>query len=216
MKFPRSVILGGGDILDYASVASRVEPGDYVICADGGYRHCGRLGVSPDLLVGDFDSIGEALPAGIPAVTHPAEKDYTDCALAAEEAVRLGSAALLFAGMTGGPRMDHTLANWQTLAGLSRRGIRVSMFDGVTETLVHTAPVQGKEVVLPYRKGCYFSLFSLSGVCRRVTIRGGRYPLAGYDLRFDEARAVSNEFLAGDVAVAFEAGTMILFTTPIV
>lgn len=207
----RCVILSGGEILDYGAVAALLRKEDFIICADSGYRHCGPLGVEARLLVGDFDSIG-ALPAGIPVVALPADKDYTDTALAAEEAVERGFRELFFTGLLGG-RPDHSLANIQTMAGLSRRGIVCAATDGITGMQVFTAPLQGNSLTVPLRRGCYFSVLALSSACRRVTIQGGKYPLAEYDLRFDEARAVSNEFLEADVAVSLEEGTVLVMTT---
>lgn len=207
----RAVILGGGTVLDYKAAAAKIREGDFLICADSGYRHCNELGVTPQLLVGDFDSIG-AVPSGIPIVTLPADKDYTDTALATEEAVARGFRELLLIGLLGG-RPDHSLANIQTLAGLSGRGIVCAATDGVTEMLVHTAPEQGLSLTVPFAQGCYFSVFSLSAQCRNVFIRGGKYPLTGYDLRFDEARAVSNEFLDTDATISLEEGTILVITT---
>jgi thiamine pyrophosphokinase len=205
------VILGGGEILDYAAVAAGLRSDDVIFCADSGYRHCQFLGVTPALLVGDFDSI-DRLPPAIPLLTLPPDKDYTDTALAAEEAVNRGYRSLLLAGMMGG-RPDHTLANIQTMVGLSRRGVAVSLTDGITDMIAFTAPKQGRELILPCRKGHYFSVFTMSSLCRRVSIRGGKYPLRDYDLRFDEARAVSNEFVGEEVGITVEEGSLVVVVT---
>jgi thiamine pyrophosphokinase len=206
----RCVIVAGGEILDYAAVSAALRPGDVIFCADSGYRHCQLLGVTPALLVGDFDSIGHVPPA-IPLLTLPPDKDYTDTTLAAEEAVNRGYRSLLFAGMMGG-RPDHTLANLQTMVGLSRRSVAVSLTDGITDMIAFTAPTQGCELILPCRKDHYFSLFAMSSLCRRVSILGGKYPLQDYDLRFDEARAVSNEFVGEDVVVTMGEGSLLVVT----
>jgi thiamine pyrophosphokinase len=205
------VILGGGEILDYAAVAAALQGDDVVFCADSGYRHCAFLPITPALLVGDFDSIG-SLPPAIPLLTLPPDKDYTDTALAAAEAVNRGHRAILFAGVLGG-RPDHTLANLQTMAGLSRQGVAVSLTDGITDMIAFTAPAQGRELILPCQKGAYFSVFAMSSLCRRVSIRGGKYPLRDYDLRFDEARAVSNEFVGEDVGITLDEGSLLVMIT---
>ncbi|MDL2233574.1 thiamine diphosphokinase [Ruminococcaceae bacterium OttesenSCG-928-L11] len=206
-------ILSGGEILDYAAVKEELPATDFIICADSGYRHCRHLDCQPDLLVGDFDSIGQALPDGVPVVRLSADKDYTDTALACEEAVSRGAKRIYLAGFSGG-RLDHTLANLQTLAGLSARGIECHMTDGRCTVYALTASAQGNALILQPRPRHYFSVFAFSGVCKNVAIQGGKYPLERYDLRFDEARAVSNEFLDGPVTVSLDEGTLLVTTTP--
>ena len=82
-------------------------PGDLVIAADGGYAHMG--GIKPDLVVGDFDSLGY-VPDGESVVRHPAEKDDTDTMLAARIGIERGYRTFLLLGGVGG-RLDHTLRN---------------------------------------------------------------------------------------------------------
>jgi thiamine pyrophosphokinase len=208
----RCLILGGGEICDYGGIA-RLAAGCAVICADSGYSHLEPLGMACTLLVGDFDSLSGPVPEHIPRVTLPADKDYTDTDLAVREALKRGYTSFVMAGVTGG-RPDHTLANIQVLLGLSRRGISAMMSDGVTDYHAFTAPVQGDSYRLPFKSGYYFSVFAQGAACKRVNIRGGKYPLVDYDLAFDEARAVSNEFLDGDATITMESGTVLIVTTP--
>lgn len=207
------IILGGGEILDYAAVSRLVSGGMFVICADGGFKHCAGLGLVPGLIVGDFDSIKGEIPQEIPLVTLSPEKDYTDTDLAVKEALARGYNRLLMAGMTGG-RPDHTLANIQILAGLSVSGVHALLTDGVTDYRAFTAPVQGNSFTIPPKAGHYFSVFALGGVCKRLNIQGAKYPLVDYDLRYDEARAISNEFLDGDAVISLDAGTVLIIVTP--
>lgn len=203
-----AVLLGGGEIRDYGRVASLAAPGSFVVCADSGYRHCGRLGLTPGLLVGDFDSIGR-LPGGVPHLPFPAEKDYTDTTLALKTLLGRGYTRLLLAGMLGG-RLDHTLANLQSLAHLSVIGADALMTDGETDAFA----VTDGEITLSPRQDCYFSLLCASGECRGVTIRGAKYLLDRHTLRFDLPRAVSNEFLGGPVTVTVEEGTLTILVVP--
>ncbi|MCL2057057.1 MAG: thiamine diphosphokinase [Oscillospiraceae bacterium] len=207
-KASSCVILCGGEVLCYKSAAKKIPPGAFIICADSGYNHCEKLSVKPDLLVGDFDSIGE-IPAGIPAITLPAEKDYTDTYIAAMEALRMNFSEVVFIGIGGG-RPDHTIANLQTMARLSRAGLRVSAADGKSEMFMLTAP--GK-LTVPKREGCLFSVFAFSDICRGVCISGAKYALDRYDLSFDDPRAVSNEFADTNPVVTLEEGTMLVAVT---
>lgn len=207
----RAVIIGGGEVRDYAAVSARLRPDDFIICADSGYDHCGRLGIAPHLLLGDFDSIRGTPPESIPRLPFPAEKNYTDTTLAIETALERGHRELLLTGMLGG-RLDHTLANLQSLAGLSVRGVGATLTDGHTDAFAVT---DGEVTFGPKRAGpCYFSLLCYSQECRGVTIRGARYLLHDHTLRFDVPRAVSNEFLDGPCTVVVGKGTLVVLIVP--
>ena len=106
----------------YTSTVSytHLPSGAYVIAADAGYNRLRDFGVRPDLAVGDFDSMG-APPDDVPVVRHPAEKDDTDMLLAVREGFARGFSRCYLFGGTGG-RIDHTLANLQTLAFIAERG----------------------------------------------------------------------------------------------
>jgi thiamine pyrophosphokinase len=206
----KAVLIGGGDILEYQSVAARIHPDDFIVAADSGYDHCRQLGITPDLLVGDFDSIQSSPPLTIPRLPFPPEKDYTDTTLALETILDRGYRKILLTGMLGG-RLDHTLANLQSLAHLSTLGVDAQLTDGRTEAYAVSG---GGALGLPPREGFYFSLLAFSGVCAGVTIRGGKYPLEDYDLRFDEPRAISNEFVGEYVSITVRDGTVVVLVVP--
>lgn len=203
------VLLGGGEIRDYTAVLSRIAADDFIICADSGYDHCAALGLIPDLLVGDFDSVRSALPPHIPRIPLLAEKNHTDTTHAIEQAIARGATQMLLAGMLGG-RLDHTLANLQSLAWLSRRGVNACLTDGLTDIYAVT---NGEKQLSP-RFGYYFSLFSLSQRCTGVFITGAKYLLHDHTLTFDEPRAVSNEFLTGTATISVRNGTMAILLVP--
>ena len=89
-----------------------IGPDTYVIAADGGLRHTERLGITPHAVLGDFDSLGFC-PEG--ANVFPVEKDDTDAMLAVRLGLRQGCGEFLLYGSLDGPRLDHTVANFQTL-----------------------------------------------------------------------------------------------------
>ena len=95
--------------------------GDYIIAADAGCRHLERLGARPDLIVGDFDSLGR-IPSFPNVEVCPVEKDDTDSMIALRHAVTLGCRRILLFGALGGRRLDHTLANIQALAWARAQG----------------------------------------------------------------------------------------------
>ena len=116
----RAVVFVNGDIADYAALARWLRNDDYLVAADGGARHMEVLGLSPDVIVGDLDSIDSALLSrlqeeGADVEQHPAAKDATDLELAIARAVRDGATEILLLGAVGG-RLDQTIANLLILA----------------------------------------------------------------------------------------------------
>ena len=197
-------IFGAGEPSMPAAVPPRGEV--LVIAADGGYRLAAEVFGAPDLLVGDFDSI-DALPVGVPIVRHPAEKDDTDLALAAEEAIARGATVLYIYAALGG-RLDHTVANLQLLASLAARGIRTPLC-GADGTAV-TALAAGQCASFSPRLGI-FSVFAFGGRTEGVTLSGVKYPLADAVLTPEIPLGVSNEFVGTAASVAVKKGTLLLF-----
>jgi len=206
----RCAVLGAGEILDYSRVASLIAPGAFIVCADGGLKHCGALNLRPGLIVGDFDSIAAPAPPDIPRIALPTDKDYTDSFYAASHAIEQGHSRLLLAGMLGG-RLDHSLANLQLLARLAGQGISAVLTDGVTDAY---ALAGAGELIVPHRENCYFSVLVLES-CDGVTITGGKFSIENYTLRGDDPRAVSNEFACGDVRVRQKSGILVVISQPI-
>ena len=203
-------VLGAGEILNYQRVAQLIAPGAFIVCADGGLRHCQPLKLAPDLLVGDFDSLTTEPPPGVERVSLSVDKNYTDSFHAAEIAVQRGQTQLLLTGMLGG-RLDHTLANIALLCALAGQGVYAMLTDGATDAY---GLAGGGKLVLPHRQGCYFSVLALEQ-CEQVTIQGGKYPLKGYSLRADDPRAISNEFTPGkDVTISQRAGLLAAIVSP--
>ena len=197
-------IFGAGEPSMPVAVPTRDEV--LVIAADGGYRLAAEVFGVPDLLVGDFDSI-DALPADVSIVRHPAEKDDTDLALAAEEAIARGATELYIYSALGG-RLDHTVANLQLLASLAARGIRATLF-GADGTAV-MALTAGQCAAFSSRRGI-FSVFAFGGRAGGVTLSGVKYPLVDAILTPDRPLGVSNEFAGTAAMVTVKSGVLLLF-----
>ena len=121
---PTCYIVGAGDFTPrgFAPV-----PGDLVLAADGGYRALCSLGYTPDLLLGDFDSLGDLpLPPDLPVLRFPARKDDTDTGLALRHGLDRGYRDFALYGCAGG-RVDHLLANLQSMARVSRLGATIRL-----------------------------------------------------------------------------------------
>lgn len=121
---PTCYIVGAGD---FTARGFAPGPEDLVLAADGGYRALYSLGYMPDLLLGDFDSLGDVpLPADLPVLRFPVRKDDTDTGLALRYGLEQGFWDFALYGCAGG-RVDHLLANLQSMARVSRLGASVRL-----------------------------------------------------------------------------------------
>ena len=121
---PTCYVVGAGDFTPRGFAPG---PGDLVVAADGGYRALYSLGYTPDLLLGDFDSLGDVpLPADLPVLRFPVRKDDTDTGLALRHGLEQGFRDFALYGCAGG-RVDHLLANFQSMARVSRLGATVRL-----------------------------------------------------------------------------------------
>lgn len=203
-------IIGAGDL---TVGALEVGERDLVIAVDGGLGYCGVLGVEPDLILGDFDSVSpeeakalERLEQQIPEriIRLPREKDDTDTLAALKEGLHRGYRNFRIYGGTGG-RFDHTFANIQCLLFLKKQGAVGYLMDGNGMILVL------EDESVEFQKGLegYLSLFSLSQESLGVTIKGMKYPLDRAVLRNDFPVGISNEFTGEEAVISVEKGQLV-------
>lgn len=181
------------------------DENDYVIAADGGYRALSDKGIVPDAVMGDFDSLGY-IPQHSNIIRHPSEKDDTDMALALDCGYKLGYRNFLIFGGTGG-RLDHTLANLQTLLGFRRKGCECYL---IGEGSIITA-IENEKISFSGNEKGYVSLFAADGQAENVTITNLKYPLKNATLYPDIALAVSNEFIEKKATVSSTGALFILW-----
>lgn len=181
--------------------------GDFVLCADGGWRIARAIGVAPDLVMGDFDS-SEAPESGDVARA-PREKDDTDTMLCLKQGLALGYDDFVIVGGFGG-RADHALANFQALRYAARHGARAVMRDGLNWATV----VENGGVRVPANAAgggpAWLSVFAVSDVCRGVNIRGAKYELEDGELDSAFPLGVSNEFTAPEAWVSVAEGALLV------
>ena len=175
------------------------------IAADSGYRNAQKLGVTPRLLLGDFDSLGEpSVPEEVEILRVPAEKDLTDTQLAVQVALERGAGELVIIGGLSG-RVDHTLSNLAILEDLWEKKIPAILTDGKNRarflrngsTLIPKAP--------HFR---YLSLIAADPKVRGVSIEGCKYPLKNATLSRSYQYAVSNELEGNCALIAVRRGGM--------
>ena len=179
-------------------------PGDYVIAADRGYDSLMAYGVTPDLVVGDFDSLGYT-PSHPNLIQLPVEKDDTDVAFALRKGLDLGYRRFILLGGVGG-RLEHTLGNLQILDWLTTQGAQGFL---AGEKTVATALRDGSLTFPPSMSG-YLSVFCNSGTAQGVTLTGLKFPLENAVLTSSFPVGVSNEFLGQPAQVSVREGCLLL------
>ena len=179
-----------------------IAAGDLVIAADGGLRHTQTLGITPDVVLGDFDSLGY-IPEG--AVVHPVEKDDTDAMLAVRQALKLGWRNFVIYGGMDGPRLDHTIANLQTLGFLAQHGARGYLIGLSTAATV----VKDEKIIFSSDCSGIFSVFCL-GSDAVVSISGAKYNTGHTALTAHFPLGVSNHFEGRQVQITAHSGTVIV------
>ncbi|MEE1038664.1 MAG: thiamine diphosphokinase [Eubacterium sp.] len=181
---------------------------DYIICADGGYDYAMKAHITPDLLVGDFDSSKTTLPDDIETIVVPVEKDDTDLQLALKIAIEKGAEEILIIGGIGG-RVDHTIGNIQNIVHYSTSGPRIEILDPNQSITVHhpgTYTYRGKE-------GMTFSAFAYTPEVTGVTYHGAYYPLDNHTLTNTFPLGISNHFLGEEITVTTKSGILIIVRT---
>lgn len=180
------------------------HPGDLLIAADGGLSCVERMGLTPHLVVGDFDSLGK-YPDLPNTIVLPREKDITDTHAAISLGLERGYRRFALYGGTGG-RLAHTLANLQLLDGLARQGCRGFLIgDGTVATAVHNGALD-----LPAGMQGYLSVFCSSGTADGVSLTGLKYELSNAQLTGNFPLGVSNEFVGTNAHVQVENGTLLV------
>ncbi len=177
---------------------------DFVIAVDGGLRYLEEASIPPDLIVGDFDTLGYC-PEGPNVIRLDTMKDDTDTLAALREGIRRGYSVFHFYAGTGG-RMDHTIANIQLLAFLSGEGRQGFLHGG---DVVLTAITDGT-LLLPPKEGGYLSVFSYSDRAEGVFLRGLKYELRDACLNSGFPLGTSNEFIGRESSISVREGTLLV------
>ena len=183
-------------------LAAPIASDDYLLAADGGLRHLNRLKLEPHGIIGDFDSLGY-VPQG--AQVFPVEKDDTDAMLAARKGLELGYREFLFYGSLDGPRLDHTISNFQTLQFLADRGAHGYL---VGRDYLVTV-IRQETLEFPAEATGILSLFCLGPDAEGVTLEGLHYPLRGERLTSGFPLGVSNHFTGKPARITVRKGSLL-------
>ena len=187
----------------FSRLAEPVRPADLLIAADGGLTHLKNLGLAPQVILGDFDSLGY-VPAG--AQVFPVEKDDTDSMLAVRHGLKAGCDRFLLYGSLDGPRLDHTMANFQTLQYLADQGATGYL---VGEQYMVTVLKNGA-LHFPASAQGTVSVFCLGADAEGVSLSGLKYDLDNGTLTAGYPLGVSNSFTGKPAQICVKNGSLLV------
>jgi thiamine pyrophosphokinase len=204
------VICGGaiGDLAFLQTEQERHRPVG-LICADGGARHIHVLGLTPDLIVGDMDSLDgdmqrDFVMKGSRIMRYPEAKDETDSELALQMAFMMTPDEIRIYGALGA-RIDHTLANLTLLAAAADRGIETRLLDEWCEIILVR-----QKAVIEGEIGQTVSLLAFGADVTGVTLEGFEYPLRNATIAFNRPIGVSNRLTAAQGVISVESGDLLV------
>lgn len=206
-KKMRCVIISGSPDTNVEEIKSLCTSDDFIVCADSGYSFAKKAGLTPNLIIGDFDSLKEELPQNTEVVKLNTHKDDTDTEHCVMECIRRGYKDFLLLGSIGG-RTDHTFANIATLAFLSEYN-----YNGIARN-------NGEEIrilkegsyEMNNKKGLIFSVFPYGCESVNVTYKGAEYMLNNMTLTYNVSRGISNVFVDDEAEITINRGRAILLT----
>ena len=187
----------------FEKLAEPVREGDFLMAADGGLIHLQKLGLTPDGILGDFESLGY-VPED--AKVFPVEKDDTDAMLAVRQGLQLGFRRFVLYGSLDGPRLDHTVANFQTLHFLADHGAEGYLVGNDYMVSV----VKNGTITFPAEAEGILSVFCIGTDAEGVTIEGLKYGLENGTLSAGFPLGVSNHFVGQAATVSVQTGSLLL------
>jgi len=209
----RIVIISGGYIDDIFATEWIMEyVPEYTIVADSGMEFCRRAGITPDMIIGDFDSVKEDTldffkdqPAIVFKELNPI-KDDTDTEFAISQAMTLGAKEISVLGATG-TRIDHVLGNISLLGiGLSKQ-VQIQLVDSHNRIRMIDKSVK---IAKKEQFGSYVSLIPYQGEVTQLTLKGFKYPLNNFNLKPYNSLGISNEIVEEEAEITFEEGVLLV------
>ncbi len=203
----RCMIIGAGPIKSDL-VFKEFNPKDfYVICADAGYETALKYGIKPDYIVGDFDSATTMPTLDNNVKVLPINKDFTDTMFAAMEGVKKGYKHFVLVGCSGGERCDHTIANYNVMVYLSKKGCSPVMVDEICKTFL----LSGSKLRISDQKDSIVSVFPFGSNTCTVSYHGLKFPMKYNDLLVgDSLMGVSNSIISDKAEIIVHAGFAIV------
>lgn len=195
------IICGGPETFNSVTLAED----SYIICADSGYDKALSAGITPQLVIGDFDSI-EAVPTGVKVIKAPTHKDDTDTMLAIKTAISEGYTDITLLSAFSG-RMDHSLANLSALCYISEQGISGRIAGDSCSAYY----LKNGELALSPEKDRYLSVFA-DTESAVVSIKGAEYEVESFTMKKSFPIGVSNEFTETGCTITAHSGAVFVLT----
>lgn len=206
-KKMRCVIISGSPDTNVEEIKSLCTSDDFIVCADSGYSFAKKAGLTPNLIIGDFDSLKEELPQNTEVVKLNTHKDDTDTEHCVMECIRRGYKDFLLLGSIGG-RTDHTFANIATLAFLSEYNYNgIARNNGEEIRILKEGSYEMND-----KKGLIFSVFPYGCESVNVTYKGAEYMLNNKTLTYNVSRGISNVFVDDEAEITINRDRAILLT----
>lgn len=211
----KALVIAGGSInFDFVKRYINQNEYDILIACDKGLETIDVLGISADLIVGDFDSVDNALikryetdPKTAETVMRfRPEKDYTDSHLSVERAIKMGADCIDILGATGN-RLDHVFGVIAVMNMALKKGISVNIIDDNNKIVMTDSVIT---IQKKNQFGKYLSVIPYGGNAKGVTIKGAKYEVTDIDLNCDESLGVSNEIKDDVVTISVKEGTLLI------
>ncbi len=203
----RCVIISAAPDQDLSFIRSSLRSGDYIVCADGGCDILAAIGITPSLIIGDFDSASsdDVFPS-VEKIVLSTHKDDTDTMHCAEECIKRGFTDFLFLGATGG-RTDHLLANLSVLMFLSRHGAVGVVSDRYNDIML----LQQGDNIITAEIGTTISVIPFGSSYAELSYKGLYYPLERTKVTVDYPYTISNESCDDTVTITLHSGSALVF-----
>ena len=178
---------------------------DYVIACDKGYKYALEMGIIPDIIIGDFDSLDINVQKDIPVIRLPEIKDDTDTLYAIRYALDKGYNDITVCCALGG-RFDHSIANIQAAAFILENDGKPRIIGKDTDVYM----IKDSGIKLLPLAGSYISIFSYSEKCTGVTLRNLKYEITDAEITNSFPIGVSNEWKALPGYIEVKQGTLLI------
>lgn len=195
-------IVCGAPIENKAWFSYEIKVYDFIIAADSGYDHLNSIGVPPDVLIGDMDSINN-IPDDIQCYKFPVKKDLTDFSICLEYCLNNNFENIDVYGAWGS-RADHSLAAIFAMLQYSKKGLTIRIINELSQFIIVSDTVK-----IPKNNG-YVSVFSLDGTAYGVTLKNFEYPLHNFDLVSCSPLGVSNRIIADFGEISVDKGYLLV------
>ena len=206
----RTLIFANGVFKSSRYIQSVINNHELIIAVNGGTMHCISLGITPDIIIGDMDSIDnnklqKFKKRGTEILNFPRQKDQTDLELALMLSLERGADEIIILGALG-KRWDMTLANIFLLCKPDPNAAAVRILDADCEIVLLRGGITHK---IYSETGGLLSLMPLGGDVYGVTLSGLKYPLKNETLKLGCTRGVSNLFLEKTASIAIKKGLLL-------